>query len=176
MFAVSTNITTQFATQKVSSSSSSVRSTRKSCHQKKIVTHITKAAFKTTKSEKIFEEAQDLLPGGVNSPVRAFKSVGGQPIVFDKVKGACALYKLFLFFDWILSKTPLSQSKNREKKISDFFSFLCWYKFFVCSSSLCFCVLQQQQQKTTTTTKTCTKKIDDSPLTVFIFFSSPMYY
>ena len=73
--------------------------TRKSCHQKKIVTHITKAAFKTTKSEKIFEEAQDLLPGGVNSPVRAFKSVGGQPIVFDKVKGACALYKLFLFFD-----------------------------------------------------------------------------
>ena len=123
MFAVSTNITTQFATQKVSSSSSSVRSTRKSCHQKKIVTHITKAAFKTTKSEKIFEEAQDLLPGGVNSPVRAFKSVGGQPIVFDKVKGACALYKLFLFFDWILSKTPLSQSKNREKDFRFFFSF-----------------------------------------------------
>jgi len=28
------------------------------------------------------------LPGGVNSPVRAFKSVGGNPIVFDKVKGA----------------------------------------------------------------------------------------
>ena len=28
------------------------------------------------------------MPGGVNSPVRAFKSVGGNPIVFDKVKGA----------------------------------------------------------------------------------------
>lgn len=27
------------------------------------------------------------MPGGVNSPVRAFKSVGGQPIVFDSVKG-----------------------------------------------------------------------------------------
>ena len=146
MFAVSTNITTQFATQKVSSSSSSVRSTRKSCHQKKIVTHITKAAFKTTKSEKIFEEAQDLLPGGVNSPVRAFKSVGGQPIVFDKVKGACALYKLFLFFDWILSKTPLSQSKNRETKISDFFS-LFLLVIFVCSSSLCLRFEQQKQQK-----------------------------
>ena len=146
MFAVSTNITTQFATQKVSSSSSSVRSTRKSCHQKKIVTHITKAAFKTTKSEKIFEEAQDLLPGGVNSPVRAFKSVGGQPIVFDKVKGACALYKLFLFFDWILSKTPLSQSKNRETKISDFFSLFCLV-IFVCSSSLCLRFEQQKQQK-----------------------------
>jgi len=36
----------------------------------------------------VFTEAQDLLPGGVNSPVRAFKSVGGSPIVFDRVKGA----------------------------------------------------------------------------------------
>lgn len=36
---------------------------------------------------QIFKEAQDLLPGGVNSPVRAFKSVGGGPIVFDRVKG-----------------------------------------------------------------------------------------
>lgn len=42
----------------------------------------------TRRSEEIFKEAQDLLPGGVNSPVRAFKSVGGQPIVFDRVKGA----------------------------------------------------------------------------------------
>jgi glutamate-1-semialdehyde 2,1-aminomutase len=44
--------------------------------------------FKTTKSEEIFAAAQKLMPGGVNSPVRAFKSVGGQPIVFDRVKGA----------------------------------------------------------------------------------------
>ena len=36
---------------------------------------------------QIFKEAQTLLPGGVNSPVRAFKSVGGQPIIFDHVKG-----------------------------------------------------------------------------------------
>lgn len=28
------------------------------------------------------------MPGGVNSPVRAFKSVGGQPIVIDSVKGS----------------------------------------------------------------------------------------
>ncbi len=46
------------------------------------------APFTTTKSEEIFAEAQDLMPGGVSSPVRAFKSVGGQPIVFDRVKGA----------------------------------------------------------------------------------------
>jgi glutamate-1-semialdehyde 2,1-aminomutase len=49
---------------------------------------ITTTSFKTTKSEEIFAAAQKLMPGGVSSPVRAFKSVGGQPIVFDRVKGA----------------------------------------------------------------------------------------
>jgi glutamate-1-semialdehyde 2,1-aminomutase len=44
--------------------------------------------IKTTRSQEIFAAAQNLMPGGVNSPVRAFKSVGGQPIVFDRVKGA----------------------------------------------------------------------------------------
>jgi glutamate-1-semialdehyde 2,1-aminomutase len=44
--------------------------------------------LQTTKSEEIFAAAQKLMPGGVSSPVRAFKSVGGQPIVFDRVKGA----------------------------------------------------------------------------------------
>ncbi len=42
----------------------------------------------TKKSQEIFAAAQNLMPGGVSSPVRAFKSVGGQPIVFDRVKGA----------------------------------------------------------------------------------------
>jgi len=42
------------------------------------------------KSEEIFSAAQQLMPGGVSSPVRAFKSVGGQPIVFDRVKGPYA--------------------------------------------------------------------------------------
>jgi len=46
------------------------------------------STFKTTKSEEIFAAAQKLMPGGVSSPVRAFKSVGGQPIVFDRVQGA----------------------------------------------------------------------------------------
>jgi glutamate-1-semialdehyde 2,1-aminomutase len=44
--------------------------------------------IKTTKSQEIFTAAQNLMPGGVSSPVRAFKSVGGQPIVFDRVNGA----------------------------------------------------------------------------------------
>mmetsp|Transcript_31624 Transcript_31624/g.38691 ORF Transcript_31624/g.38691 Transcript_31624/m.38691 type:complete len:472 (+) Transcript_31624:136-1551(+) len=42
------------------------------------------------KSEEIFAEAKTLMPGGVSSPVRAFKSVGGSPIVFDSVSGAYA--------------------------------------------------------------------------------------
>ncbi|MHC5676396.1 glutamate-1-semialdehyde 2,1-aminomutase [Nostoc sp.] len=44
--------------------------------------------IKTTKSQEVFAAAQNLMPGGVSSPVRAFKSVGGQPIVFDRVRGA----------------------------------------------------------------------------------------
>ena len=49
---------------------------------------VSTTSFQTTKSEEIFAAAQKLMPGGVSSPVRAFKSVGGQPIVFDQVKGA----------------------------------------------------------------------------------------
>ncbi|KAH8055992.1 N2-acetyl-L-ornithine:2-oxoglutarate 5-aminotransferase [Aureococcus anophagefferens] len=44
----------------------------------------------TTKSDAIMAEAKTVMPGGVSSPVRAFKSVGGDPIVFDSVKGAYA--------------------------------------------------------------------------------------
>ena len=46
--------------------------------------------FNTTRSEEVFSSALELMPGGVSSPVRAFKSVGGQPIVFDRVKGPYA--------------------------------------------------------------------------------------
>jgi len=49
---------------------------------------LVKTTIKTTKSAEVFAAAQNLMPGGVSSPVRAFKSVGGQPIVFDRVKGA----------------------------------------------------------------------------------------
>jgi glutamate-1-semialdehyde 2,1-aminomutase len=41
-----------------------------------------------TKSIKLFEEAQKYIPGGVNSPVRAFRSVGGDPIFMKKGEGA----------------------------------------------------------------------------------------
>jgi len=39
-------------------------------------------------SSKAFQEAQDLIPGGVNSPVRAFKSVGSTPIFISEGEGA----------------------------------------------------------------------------------------
>jgi glutamate-1-semialdehyde 2,1-aminomutase len=42
----------------------------------------------TTKSNTLFERAQHSIPGGVNSPVRAFKSVGGNPIFIESAKGA----------------------------------------------------------------------------------------
>src|SRR5215213_7240288 len=42
----------------------------------------------TTKSSKLFAEAQKLMPGGVNSPVRAFKSVGRDPLYIASAKGA----------------------------------------------------------------------------------------
>jgi glutamate-1-semialdehyde 2,1-aminomutase len=51
---------------------------------------VTAPAFNTTRSQEIFSDALKLMPGGVSSPVRAFRSVGGQPIVFDRVKGAYA--------------------------------------------------------------------------------------
>ncbi|MBI1766815.1 MAG: glutamate-1-semialdehyde 2,1-aminomutase [Bacteroidetes bacterium] len=41
-----------------------------------------------TNSEKLFEEAQRFIPGGVNSPVRAFKQVGGTPLFMKSAKGA----------------------------------------------------------------------------------------
>src|SRR5687767_14143264 len=40
------------------------------------------------KSIALFERAQKSIPGGVNSPVRAFKSVGGTPVFFKSAKGA----------------------------------------------------------------------------------------
>lgn len=49
---------------------------------------MSKKTYSLKKSAKAFEEAQTVLPGGVNSPVRAFKSVGGTPPFMKKAKGA----------------------------------------------------------------------------------------
>jgi len=59
-------------------------------------------------SEKLFEQAQKYIPGGVNSPVRAFRAVGGTPIFFEQAEGA------YLFdvdgkkyIDYVLSWGPM---------------------------------------------------------------------
>ena len=41
-----------------------------------------------TKSESLFEESLNHIPGGVNSPVRAFRGVGGQPFFVERAAGA----------------------------------------------------------------------------------------
>src|SRR5437764_9996069 len=39
------------------------------------------------RSQALFQEAQELLPGGVNSPVRAFRAVGGSPVFISTAQG-----------------------------------------------------------------------------------------
>ncbi len=46
------------------------------------------AMISRSKSEQLFAEALRFIPGGVNSPVRAFRAVGGQPFFVNKAKGA----------------------------------------------------------------------------------------
>lgn len=61
-----------------------------------------------SKSEKLFREAQNLIPGGVNSPVRACGSVGGQPVFIEKGDKA-RIYDVDgnQYIDYVLSWGPL---------------------------------------------------------------------
>lgn len=61
-----------------------------------------------SRSTELFQQAQQHIPGGVNSPVRAFKAVGGTPVFFDRASGA------YLFdaddkryVDYVLSWGPM---------------------------------------------------------------------
>ncbi|HUM66579.1 MAG TPA: glutamate-1-semialdehyde 2,1-aminomutase, partial [Chitinophagaceae bacterium] len=61
-----------------------------------------------SKSQSLFTRAQQSIPGGVNSPVRAFKSVGGTPVFIEKASGAY-LYDADgrRYIDYIASWGPL---------------------------------------------------------------------
>ena len=48
-----------------------------------------KTHFPRPKSEAAFAEAKRYIPGGVNSPVRAFRGVGGEPFFVDRAQGSC---------------------------------------------------------------------------------------
>ena len=62
----------------------------------------------TTRSQQLFEKARQVIPGGVNSPVRAFKAVGTTPIFFESGKGAY-LYDVDgnRYIDYVASWGPL---------------------------------------------------------------------
>ena len=62
----------------------------------------------TDRSRELFQMARDLIPGGVNSPVRAFSAVGGQPIFIQRGEGAY-LYDVDgnRYIDYVLSWGPL---------------------------------------------------------------------
>lgn len=59
-------------------------------------------------SEQLFEQAKQFIPGGVNSPVRAFKAVGGTPVFVERAKGAY-LYDAEgkRYIDYVLSWGPM---------------------------------------------------------------------
>ena len=61
-----------------------------------------------TKSISLFQEAQTLIPGGVDSPVRAFRAVGGQPLFIERGEGPF-LYDVDgnRYIDYVLSWGPL---------------------------------------------------------------------
>lgn len=64
--------------------------------------------MKTTQSETLFQRAQQLIPGGVNSPVRAFRSVGGTPRFIDRGQGAYIWdADSNRYIDYVLSWGPL---------------------------------------------------------------------
>lgn len=62
----------------------------------------------TEKSKIAFKKACEIIPGGVNSPVRAFKSVGGQPVLISKGKGSKIIdIDGNVYIDYISSWGPL---------------------------------------------------------------------
>lgn len=64
--------------------------------------------MKKDRSRELFNEAQRLIPGGVNSPVRAFKAVGGDPIFMERGAG-CMIYDVDgnEYIDYVLSWGPM---------------------------------------------------------------------
>jgi glutamate-1-semialdehyde 2,1-aminomutase len=68
-----------------------------------------------SKSAQLFHQAQQTIPGGVNSPVRAFKSVGGTPVFIDSANGAY-LYDVDgkRYIDYIGSWGPMLLGHNHS--------------------------------------------------------------
>jgi glutamate-1-semialdehyde 2,1-aminomutase len=71
------------------------------------------------KSIQLFQQAQTLLPGGVDSPVRAFRAVGGQPLFIERGEGPY-LYDVDgnRYIDYVLSWGPLITGHAHPKVVA----------------------------------------------------------
>ena len=66
-----------------------------------------------TSSEALFERAKKTIPGGVNSPVRAFKAVGGTPVFVERADGAYIFdSEGKRYIDYVLSWGPMIMGHN----------------------------------------------------------------
>jgi glutamate-1-semialdehyde 2,1-aminomutase len=64
-------------------------------------------------SQQLFERASKHIPGGVNSPVRAFKAVGGTPVFIERSEGACIFdSEGKRYIDYVLSWGPMLMGHN----------------------------------------------------------------
>ncbi|MBI4679994.1 MAG: aminotransferase class III-fold pyridoxal phosphate-dependent enzyme, partial [Nitrospirae bacterium] len=65
-------------------------------------------ALNQKKSNELFKKAKRIIPGGVNSPVRAFKAVGGSPLFIESAKGS-KIYDVDgnEYIDYVLSWGPM---------------------------------------------------------------------
>ncbi|GAA3724799.1 glutamate-1-semialdehyde 2,1-aminomutase [Salinicoccus jeotgali] len=70
------------------------------------------------KSQELYQTAKELMPGGVNSPVRAFKSVGMDPLFIDRAEGA-RTYDVDgnEYIDYVLSFGPLILGHSDRKVV-----------------------------------------------------------
>jgi glutamate-1-semialdehyde 2,1-aminomutase len=71
------------------------------------------------KSKELFKKAKRIIPGGVNSPVRAFKAVGGSPIFIKSAKGS-KIYDVDgnEYIDYVLSWGPMILGHSHPKVVS----------------------------------------------------------
>ena len=69
-----------------------------------------------TSSDQLFTRAQQHIPGGVNSPVRAFKAVGGPPVFIERSEGAYVFdTQGKRYIDYVLSWGPMIMGHNHPR-------------------------------------------------------------
>jgi glutamate-1-semialdehyde 2,1-aminomutase len=71
------------------------------------------------KSRRLYKKAQGIIPGGVNSPVRAFKAVGGNPLFVERAKGS-KIYDVDgnAYVDYVLSWGPMILGHAHPRVVS----------------------------------------------------------